>query len=161
LVDNEAWSLQKRYKNLSPEEATTIFYKHARDIFFLACPYDGALNFFKKVKEAVDEMDGTTLIVTKQNPVSGVQTLKWLAYYELLPDAIYILQSGESKLLAKCDILVDDNLENLQQQDIIYGGAICKERTWNSEWPKKRYSNYAEIIDEIKKEKEKRNDETV
>jgi 5'(3')-deoxyribonucleotidase len=156
LINPGAWQIAEKFSDLPENFSKILFTKYAKQIFLDGLVYPGAHKFYDNVLKLAEKYNGDVAIVTKQNVKSSLYTLKWLARHKFHVESLFIIYEPQSKTKAECDILVDDNLENLTEQEALYGGAICVKHPWNSGWPKKRLNDYDEILKIIEQLLERR-----
>ena len=149
MVNPQAWNYVEKFENVPANIEYIMFHKHADEIFFDSPVYPMAKYMFEKLVEIAKTYRGQVVVVTKQASKFGEATLRWLAKHEFPAETIYIVNYHKSKLIAECDILIDDSPKNLREQESVYGGVLCVKRPWNHDWEGKRIDNYNSIILEV------------
>lgn len=131
-----------------------MFTEFAKEIFFQASPYLGANKFILDLYKLSKKYDTTVAYVTKQGKQGSRETLAWLAKHNFQVNELYFVKTGPeySKTTVECDILIDDNVDNLRHQSKIFGGAICKAQDWNINWVWMRFKTYEQILEQVEKE---------
>lgn len=114
------------------------FYINAQDTFEESPPYDGAIEFMKKLAVKHD-----VWIVTNQYHNNEIHTLKWL-YNHKIPYHSIVFTSD--KHIVNCDVLIDDSIGNLE--NFINSGkrAICMGRPWNINYAGNRATSFDELF---------------
>lgn len=142
-ITNDKWNLHERYEGVPKNLSEILFKYHAEDIFYNAPPYEGALEFV----EELQKIENTKIvIVTKQGRISGLQTLRWLARYKVTVGEIHLVRPSESKVLANCNLLIDDSTKNLEEQQTAKRDTLCVARPWNKTWEGERFKNYKDLV---------------
>ena len=147
----EKWGLVKKYINVPENIDDIVFLKHHKEVFEDAKFYIGAEKFVYDLFKLVKEYDAQLVLVTKQHEVARHSTYRWIADNKIPADILYVVRMENSKIDARVDILIDDSIGNLEEQNSLLGGAICKARPWNIEYVGNRYEGYGEILDETRK----------
>jgi len=123
-----------------------FFNKHAQETIIDAKPYEG-------VAAAVDTLRkyGCKVIIVSYQPSfqAKVETLKWLDRYNIHYDDI-IFTNSQSKALVKCDIIIDDRLEYLNECPEEY--KICINHAYNKdyEWNPTEGMRFDSLVDWVK-----------
>jgi 5'(3')-deoxyribonucleotidase len=114
-----------------------LFRENGPELFSTAKPMEGAKEAIGKLKE----LGHTILIVSHQVPGMEKHTLKWLSEHKIPYDGCYF---GFQKHLVRCDVLIDDKIENLESMpdETI---KICFSRPWNKDWKGHCISSWNQI----------------
>ena len=115
---------------------------YAYDIFINAKPYEGAVEFMKKLNNKHD-----VVIATSQNRKTLEYAVRWLNEKDITYNDFYAKVGGygshNNKNGVVADVLLDDRVENLES---FKGLSICMDRPWNQNWDGLRIHSLEELF---------------
>ena len=130
------WRLEKAFGENVWEIIATEPY--AWDVFYrLAAPYEGAVDFFRRLKESCD-----VVLISWQNEVTGLATMAWLkkhgmeapTFFTRLKERIY------------CDIYLDDGPPFVRRLLEAGRHVVVMDRPWNRGLSAERVFSYDEFL---------------
>ena len=116
-----------------------IFNEHAREIFS-----QGSLESFENLttlQHMIAEDLHDMIIVTHQYPGVERYSYQWLGNCGINVKEVYM---HKDKTKAKCDILLDDGMYNLERVK----GPVCYDQPWNQSWTGPRVFSMKEFYDQ-------------
>lgn len=102
--------------------------------------YPGAKKFLIDLHNLFPNM---IIITFQKSDQSKLATLQWMKKNELPYSCVFA--NGNDKW-RYCDILIDDNIENLEMMKNRNKEGICLAREWNRNYDGLRFNSYDEII---------------
>jgi 5'(3')-deoxyribonucleotidase len=123
----------------------SIFNEHV--IYDYVKPLPGAQSSLQKLIRAGHEI----YIVTQSDPCIFEEKVKWIKYYFSFIDDAHII-SMHNKWLFKCDIMIEDNIDNLLNGH--HYDRICFDFPWNQDVCDEAYGiyrvhNFNEVLDAV------------
>lgn len=79
---------------------------------------------------------GDVVIITHRPKAAVQDTMDWLSFFKMPVTEVYLMTEGQAKSAVKCDLYVDDKVENIK--DYLYntkGVALLWDRPWNHMTP--------------------------
>ena len=122
-----------------------ILETHAKDVFYDALPYKGAVDGFNKLNEYCNNTDKILMIVSSQySYLLKLYTIQWLERLNMLTERLCFLPHGE-KHIVDGDVLIDDDIRNLKNWESNGQLPLCFNRQWNQDWKGLRINDLQEV----------------
>lgn len=136
----ETWELKGIMTKCS--DPSSLFKLYPEQIFSVAHPHDGAIDFMKKLESDNHQV----WVVTHQYRGVENHTVDWLQKYDI---PYHSLCFTRDKSVVDCDILIDDGIHNLFPFQSKGKNAICMARPWNRSWNGYRVQNFDDAYEII------------
>lgn len=143
IHDITNWNFDQFFPHM-PDVYKYAFYENARSTFVDSQPYDGAVNFMKKIHQKYQ-----VWIITHQYKGNEILTLEWLNKHDI---PFHSIAFTPSKSDVGCHVLIDDAPHNLERfTNSSNRHAICFRQPWNAEWTGKYVNGFDDLFTEIEK----------